>query len=104
MTRGELSVISTRRRINIEYAKICLDIIVGHIALERQRANLQNIQINPFTTFLLYRRLLSFENNDKGDIKKSQLAYFYIQRLRTEIESLIKETGEPRFFVISIRR
>ncbi len=104
MTLTKSSAILTRRRINIEYAKICLDIIVGHIELERQRANLQDIQINPFTTFLLYHRLLSFEHNDKGDIKKSQLAYFYIQQLRTEIESLIKETDEPRFFVISIRR
>lgn len=104
MTRGKLSVISTRRRIDIDYAEICKNIIIGHAELERQRANLRDIQLNPFSTALLYERFLLYEHNDEGDIKKSQLAYFYIHRLSTEIESLVKNTVEPRFFVFAIRR
>lgn len=104
MTRGELSVISTRRRINIDYAEICKNIIFGHAELERQRANLRDIQLNPFSSALLYERFLQYEHNDEGDVKKSQLAYFYIQRLRTEIKSLVKETDEPRFFVVAIEK
>lgn len=104
MTLTKSSATSTKRRIDIDYAEICKGIIIGHAELERQRANLRDIQLNPFSSALLYERFLQYEHNDEGDVKKSQLAYFYIQRLRTEIESLIKETGEPRFFVISIRR
>lgn len=104
MTLTKSNVISTRKRINIDYAEICKNIIFGHAELERQRANLRDIQLNPFSSALLYERFLQYEHNDEGDVKKSQLAYFYIQQLRTEIKSLEKETGEPRFFVISIRR
>lgn len=104
MTLTKSSVILTRRQIGIEYAEICKDIIIGHAELERQRANLQDIQLNPFTATLLYRCFLSCEHNDEGDAKKSQLAYFYIEKLRAEIETLINNAEEPRFFVISIRR
>lgn len=104
MTLTKSSVILTRRRIDIEYAEICKDIIIGHAELERQRANLQDIQLNPFTATLLYRCFLSCEHNDEGDAKKSQLAYFYIQRLRKEIQALVEDTGEPRYFVVSIER
>lgn len=104
MTRGELSVISTRRQIDIDYAEICKGIIIGHAELERQRANLRDIQLNPFSSALLYERFLQYEHNDEGDVKKSQLAYFYMQRLRKEIQALINETGEPRFFIVAIEK
>ena len=88
----------------MEYAEICKDIIIGHAELERQRANLIALNLNPISAVLLYHRFLSYNNNDTGDLKKSQLAYFYIERLRAEIETLINNAEEPRFFVISIRR
>ena len=103
MTLTKSSVILTRRRIDIDYDKICYDIIIGHAELERQRANLEAVNLNPISASLLYHRFLSYENNDAGDYKKSQLAYFYIERLRAEIEALVNNTEEPRFFVISIR-
>lgn len=104
MTLTKSSVILTRRRIDIDYDKICQDIIIGHAELERQRANLIALNLNPISTALIYHRFLSYINNDTGDLKKSQLAYFYIQRLRKEIQALVEDTGEPRYFVVSIER
>jgi len=92
-----------RRQSIIEYAEICAHIISGYVEHERQLINAQDIVLNPFSVALLFRRFLSYEHNDENDSKKSELAYFYTTQLKKEIQSLLDNTEEPRFFVIAIR-
>lgn len=92
-----------RRQTIIEYAKICANIIMGMAEQERILIDAEEILLNPFTVSMLYRRFLSYEHNDENDLKKSELAYFYTTQLKKEIQSLLDNTEEPRFFVIAIK-
>lgn len=102
MTLFASNATSVRRQTIIEYAKICANLIMGMAEQERILIDAKEILLNPFTVAMLFRRFLSYEHNDKNDLKKSELAYFYTTLLKKEIQSLLNNTGEPRFFVIAI--
>lgn len=76
---------------------------MGMAEQERILIDAEETLLNPFTVSMLYRRFLSYEHNDENDLKKSELAYFYTTQLKKEIQSLLDNTEEPRFFVIAIK-
>lgn len=92
MTLTKSSVILTRRRIDIEYAEICKDIIIGHAELERQRTNLRALNLNPISAALLYHRFLSYENNDAGDFKKITISLFLHTTAKERNSDSLKRT------------